>query len=92
MPPPLAQIAACSHLAPTYFHRVFRDLFHTTPLTYMTRRRLDSARQLLSSTSLPVKEIAYRVGYDNEFYFSRIFRKHFGLSPKDFQDNFTRHI
>jgi AraC-like DNA-binding protein len=88
----LADIAARAHLAPTYFHKVFRELFQSTPLAYLTRRRLDVARQLLSSTSLPVKEVAHRVGYDNEFYFSRLFRRHFAMPPRDFKNNFSRHI
>lgn len=89
--PPLAEVAARSHLAPTYFHRLFRELFHTTPLAYMTRRRMDNARQLLSSTVLSVKEIAWRVGYENEFYFTRVFSKHFHISPRDFRKRFIDH-
>lgn len=90
--PSLKEIAARSHLAPNYFHRVFQQLFHTTPLAYLTRQRLNNARQLLSSTTLTMKEVAARVGYKNEFYFSRLFKKHFNMSPTQFRKSFTEHI
>lgn len=81
-PPPLEEIAAKVHLAPNYFHRRFSETFHMTPHAYMLRRRMNMARQLLSCTALSVKEIADRLGYDNPFYFSRTFKKYFGVSPQ----------
>ena len=79
--PKLAEIARRSHLAPTYFHRLFTRTFGMTPLHYVTRRRMETARQLLSTTNLTVKEIAYRVGFRSEFHFSRTFKKHMHVSP-----------
>ncbi len=83
--PSLAEVAAQSHLAPNYFHRQFSKKFGMTPLNYMLRRRLEYAQRLLCTASLNVKEIAGICGYDNEFYFSRIFKKHLGTSPSDFR-------
>ena len=79
--PGLEAIAETVHLAPNYFHRKFSEIFHVTPFDYMMRRRMNAARQLLGGTGLNVKQVAARVGYDNPFYFSRLFAKHFGLSP-----------
>lgn len=84
--PSLKEIAQKSNLAPNYFHRLFKKMFGTTPQNYMTRRRMDEARQLLSTTQLSVKEVADHTGYDNEFYFSRTFKKHINVSPSHFRE------
>lgn len=80
-PPSLEEIAESVHLAPNYFHRRFHEIFNVTPFEYMLRKRMNAARQMLGGTDLNVKQVAARVGYDNPFYFSRLFTKHFGVSP-----------
>ena len=80
--PPLAAVAAKAHLAPNYFHRKFKELFNgLTPHAYMERKRLCLARGLLSGGGKTVQEVAAASGYDNAFYFSRAFKKRFGISP-----------
>lgn len=81
--PALKRIAARSHLTPNYYHRLFTEAFGITPFAYMLKRRLDTARQLLSNTVMTVKEVAKQVGYQNEYYFSRMFKKQFGISPSE---------
>ncbi len=83
--PPLQEIAARVHLAPTYFHRQFSALFGLSPFQYMLNQRLNRARQLLSSTSLSIKEIAEMVGYDNSLYFSRVFTTQLGIPPSRYR-------
>jgi AraC-like DNA-binding protein len=83
--PCLDEIAARVHLAPTYFHRQFTALFKVSPLNYMMSQRLNQARHLLSSTSLSIKEIAETVGYDNPYYFSRIFTAQLMISPSRYR-------
>lgn len=51
----------------------------------LQRKRLNQAAFLLSTTKLPVEHIISVVGYDNTSYFHRIFRSHFGMSPKDYR-------
>ncbi len=79
--PSLEVVAQRSHLAPNYFHSLFTATFDVTPFAYMLRRRMDTARQLLSNTTMTVREVAANAGYGNEFYFSRVFKKQFGVSP-----------
>ncbi len=83
--PSLSEIAKKANMVPNYFHRVFKKTFNVTPHVYMTRRRLDEARQLLATTDLTIREIALQTGYDNEFYFSRVFKKQINMSPSKFR-------
>jgi AraC-like DNA-binding protein len=67
------------------FFRKFKLYTGMTPLQYLLRIRLSNAMKLLETTSLQINEIAALIGYDNPLYFSRLFHKHFGISPKDYR-------
>ena len=90
--PALVDIARQVHLAPNYFHRRFVQLFGITPFNYMLAQRLNHARHLLMGTSLNIKEVADAVGYDNPFYFTRLFTKTYGVSPRSFRLQSNRHV
>lgn len=79
--PPLSKIAAAACLAPVYFHRLFRKHYGTTPHAYMEKKRMQSAQLLLALTNKTIEEIAEASGYENAFYFSKVFKKHFKTSP-----------
>ena len=51
----------------------------------MEQKRLYEARRLLGDWRLGIKQVAEQSGYENPLYFSRVFRRHFGLPPSDFQ-------
>lgn len=65
------------------FVRKFRELTGRTPMAELRRMRLDHARTLLLTTSLPLKAIAPAVGLGDHFQLSKLFRKQFGLSPRE---------
>jgi AraC family transcriptional regulator, arabinose operon regulatory protein len=83
--PRLADIAKTVHLAPNYFHRKFTGTFRVTPFAYMLERRMHLGRQLLLSTNLKLAGIAERCGFYSEFHFSKLFKKHCGMSPRQFR-------
>jgi AraC-like DNA-binding protein len=83
--PPLREIAASAGLSVPHFHRGFRRAFRTTPHEHMLRRRMDLAQQLLSGTGDAVGQIARTCGYEDQFYFSRVFTRWSGLSPERFR-------
>lgn len=84
--PDLNSISKQVNMAPNYFHKKFRDAFGITPFNYMLNLRMQMAKELLSFSSDTIREIAFKTGYDNEFYFSRTFKKYTGLSPKAFRN------
>jgi len=63
------------------FVRKFRRLRGRTPMEELRLLRLDRARTLLLTTSLPVKAIAPEVGIGDEYQLSKLFRRHFNLAP-----------
>ncbi|MGN7413864.1 helix-turn-helix domain-containing protein [Paenibacillus sp. SAF-068] len=74
------ELAKLAGLSPGYFSWAFQHYIGKTPTTYLMDIRMKRARELLLSGD-GVKETAVRVGYEDEFYFSRRFKQKMGLSP-----------
>ncbi len=68
--------------SPQHFCSEFKKYFGQAPIEYLIRLRLRQARLLLRDHNLRISEIGRRVGYDDVYYFSRCFKKYFGLSPQ----------
>ena len=81
----LEQLAASVSLSPFYFARLFKQETGFSPHEYIVRARVDKAKYLLISTSLPLKEIACRCGFGNECSFSTLFKKMSGCTPRGYR-------
>jgi AraC-like DNA-binding protein len=57
-----------------------------TPQRYVLERRMARAKQLLAETELPLIAIGPRVGYPDQSYFTALFRKHVGMTPKAYRN------
>ncbi len=78
-------LAARVNFSPAQFHRVFLKATGITPMEYRMRLRLRKSQLLLMTTDLAVKEIARRVGYEDQFVFSKAFKQRFGQSPLSYR-------
>ena len=81
----LEQLAASCFLSPNYFHKIFTKTLHTTPANYLLMLRMNSSISLLLNEKHSIKEIAYQMGFCNDAYFSRVFKKYFGITPGEYQ-------
>ncbi len=86
----LQDLAKRVGMAPEYFHRQFSAIFDTTPHDYMLTRRISMAQHLLQKTNISIKEIAAQCGYDNPFYFSRIFTRRLKVTPSQYRRHSVR--
>lgn len=77
--------ARSQHMSMCWFIRSFKQYMGVPPLKYLTSIRIARAKELLSGTDIPVSEIGELVGYDNPLYFSKIFKKNTGLSPREYR-------
>lgn len=73
-------------MSETSFYVRFKEWSGTSPVKYKNGMRIAAARSLLSNSNLSVTEIAAEVGFDDPYYFSRIFKKLTGKSPRGFRD------
>ena len=81
----LAELAALVPMSEFHFARLFKATTGETPYRYITQRRIERAKVLLSVTQLSVAEVAYRVGFANQSHFTVQFRKLVGATPKQYR-------
>ncbi|WP_211910699.1 helix-turn-helix domain-containing protein [Tardiphaga alba] len=74
-------LSALMGLSPAYFSRAFKQSFGDSPHSFIVRRRLAHARELLLNTRLPLCEVAIDCGFADQAHLSRHFRRHFGVPP-----------
>lgn len=84
-PVDLQTLARLSGFTPQHLNRVFRAALGVTPLQHLARLRMERASTLLLEGRLTVAAVGRAVGYADPYYFSRVFRQHFGHSPSDHQ-------
>lgn len=80
--------AAKLHVTSTHFRRIFKEITGLPPQQFLLHSRLNKAAELLKSTRASVKEIAAQSGWDNMFYFSRLFRQKYYISPVQYRREF----
>ncbi len=77
----ISALAEELHCSPSFLNKLFRRELGTTPLQYRLEKKIACARYLLCSTTLTIKEIAFKLGYCDPFYFSGEFRRITGEAP-----------
>jgi len=81
-PPKVPELAKLAGMSLSSFAHRFKEAAGVPPLQYSLRLRLERAASLLRCAhAMPVKELAASLGFEDSFYFSRLFRKRYGLSP-----------
>ncbi len=87
----LATLAEISGFSKFHFHRIFSGLVHETLLSYINRLRMERAISLLCyNPTLSITEIALRLGFSETAAFSRLFKKHFGISASEAKQNYRK--
>ena len=81
--PALAE--ACG-MSESYLKRLFLAAFGLSPKKYITKLRMEHALELLRSNMFTVGEIAEKCGYESLYYFSRVFKESFGISPTHYRE------
>src|SRR5579859_122125 len=79
------QIASHVNISPDYLTHCFRQELGITPMTYLTRFRLQRAQALLDDHELSITEIALSTGFSEVSHFSRTFERQFGVSPRAYR-------
>ena len=84
----LDQIAENMYLSPFYISKIFKSETGDTPIRYLIDIRLEKARALLEDGwQGSIQEVAARVGYDDAYHFSKLFKKRYGMSPSQARKN-----
>ena len=81
----LQSVASNVNVSSNHFSAIFRKETGETFIDYLTEVRMEKAKDLLVSTSMKTSEVGYEVGYRDPHYFSYIFKKTQGVSPKEYR-------
>lgn len=80
------QLAAKVHLHVDYFSRLFLSIVGVRPMDYIINKRLERAQLLIMTSPMALKEIAESVGIPSIYYFSRLFKRRFGIPPGQYRE------
>ena len=81
----LSKIAEAVGLSCNYLSKQFKEQMHIGFSNYIIEYRLEKAKLFLASDNQSVKMVASRCGFQDEAYFSRVFKKYTGMTPKEYQ-------
>ena len=87
----LERVAASVHLSPAYVSFLFKRETGVSLIKYIAGHRVERACALLRDTNLKITDIAARVGYDDPYYFSRLFKRVIGVPPSAYRGSPGRH-
>ena len=82
----LTRIAREAGLSESYLNAVFKECFKCAPMDYYINMKMDKACYLLCNTDMHIYQVAQYLGYDNQYYFSRAFKKVLGVPPKKYKE------
>lgn len=80
----IEQLAKMENMSVSYFRSVFKKTTGIAPSKYILIKRIDAACFYFEHYNMPIKEVAFAVGYEDPLYFSKIFKKITGISPKNY--------
>lgn len=81
----LPEISAGVGISERHARLIFKKMMGCTPTSYLNSIRLEQARNMLRNSNMSVAQIAHSTGFNDGFYFSRVFKKSFGVSPSAYR-------
>lgn len=80
----ISSLALRLHISPSYLMHIFKENMHEPIGDYVTAYRMEQAKAFLSLGTYKIYEVSDRVGYSDSRYFGQLFKKHTGLTPREF--------
>lgn len=82
----IASLAKACAVSQTYFRKTFKEIYKATPLEFINNLKLEYASQLLQSKLYTISEASEKSGFNDSKYFSRLFKKRYGISPAKYKN------
>jgi two-component system response regulator YesN len=88
----LEEVSREVHVSPYYFSKLFKEQSGENYINYLTKRRIEAAKQLLRDGRLNIKSICNEVGYNDPNYFSRLFKRFAGITPTEYRERVAKEM
>jgi len=82
----LEEVASHVYLSPSYFSKIFKEEMKVNFNTYLNQKRIEMSKKLLLDDSIVLVDVSNLVGYEDQSYFSKVFKKLVGVSPGKYRD------
>ena len=79
------ELSDIAHVTKPYFIKLFKHEFGISPIQYINGKKVERAQLLLFTTNMTIKEVAYTLGFSDQNYFIRMFRKMTGTTPQEYR-------
>lgn len=83
----LEEVAKHVYLNPSYFSKIFKNEMKCTFVTYINTIRINASKSLLLDTSIPLTDVSSRVGFEDQSYFTKVFKKATGVTPGKYRES-----
>jgi AraC-like DNA-binding protein len=83
-PPVIKELAVSANMSPSKLKRLFKQIFGNSIFSYYQEFRMNEAARLLKEEKLSVSDVGYQLGFTNLSHFSRVFKEHIGMKPKQY--------
>lgn len=83
----VASLSRTFNYSPNYIGSVFKKKYSVSINDYLNRYRIEQAKKLLDETDLKIYEIAFEVGFKDQHYFSKQFKRHINITPKEYKES-----
>jgi len=83
----LEEVAGQVFLNPSYFSKIFKSEMKTTFVSYVNNIRINAAKRLLADISIPLTDISLMVGFEDQSYFTKVFKKATGVTPGKYRES-----
>lgn len=88
----LEQAAELCHLSPSYFSRLFKNVFRCNFSEYSNQHKLYSAARMLSQTTMSITDVSFELDFSSPSHFIALFKKQFGVTPKKYKSEVTARL
>lgn len=82
----MSQLAEFTGYTPSHFSAIFKRTVGHAPISYFNLIKIQAACQMLDSTDMNINQIAAKLGFDDTYYFSRLFNKIMGMPPTAYRN------
>lgn len=86
------QLSRMCNISEVHFRRIFSYIYHVSPIKFITVARINKAKELLISDPSCISEIAEKCGFQNHYYFSKVFKSETGMTPSKFRSFYTTNL
>jgi AraC-like DNA-binding protein len=86
----VADIASAASISPGYASHLFSELLHSSPIAYLLSFRIEKSEEMLADFTKNISEISQASGFDSPAYYSEIFRREKGCSPRKYRELFLK--